>query len=617
MLIQGFLDGLRPIKRITVSEWADNNRILSTESSAEAGKWNTARTPYLKQIMDDLSPTSPIKKVVVGKGAQLGFTESGVNAIGCYMDTCPCPMMYIMPTVDMAKVVAKLRIDPMIEKCPTLQRKVPNKLAREGGNTNFEKAFPGGVLMMSGANSAASLSSRSVRVMIMDEVDRFPEDLDGEGSPIGLAEARTSTFGDSSKQYMLSTPTLEHSSVIQKELDATDVNKYYVPCPYCGAMQELLFKQLVWTEDNYEDVQYRCIHCNELIEERHKPRMLGNGEWVATRPENKSLYVRGYHINSLYSPLGWLSWRDIVKKYDAAVKEKNAAKMKVFVNTILGETFKEEGEAPDWQTLYDRREDYKIDVVPEEVGFLTCGVDIQRDRIELEVVGWCENLRTYSITYRVLLGDTSGKNVWNELAAVVDEKFECEGGGSMPITMMCIDSGYNTTEVYNFCKRYDISRVVPTKGSDTQNVIISTPRPIMVGKTGKAIPNLKLWTVGVSKLKEELYGWLRQRIDPEDGVPRGYCHFPMYNTNHFKGLTAEKLQWRENKGYRKPEWVKIYERNEQLDCRIYARAAAAIVGIDRFTSEYWQQLRESRSPQDVEVAKPKRRSTFMDNWRNR
>lgn len=621
-VLEGFAAGIRPIPLMTISDWSDKNRFLSSESSAEPGPWRTSRTPYLKSIMDDLSPNTPVNEVIVIKGVQLGFTESGLNAVGCYIDIAPCPIMYVMPTIEMSKGISESRIDPMIDMSPSLKRRVKTARSRDSGNTKFTKRYPGGVLVLSGANSAASLRSRPVKVLVLDEVDAYPLSVDGEGSPIALAEKRTSTFGSKRKIYKLSTPTIEGQSVIASEFEKTDQAKFHVPCPHCEHKQELIFDNLKWEPTKFETVMYYCSECGCGIEERYKPWMLdeANGaRWVSQAPENKSLYKKGYHINSLYSPLGWLSWAQIAEQWEAAQDDVNL--MRVFVNTILGETYRDKGEAPPWENLYNRREVYAINIPHEDVAFLTAGVDIQKDRIELEIVGWCRNKRSYSIDFRVLLGDTSARDVWDQLAAVVTETWRTESGAQLPLRMMAIDTGYNTQHVYDFCRRFDVTRVIPIKGQDNQQMMISPPRQVDVTVSGKKVGKMKVWHVGVSLIKSELYGFLRQEKAEDGSVPYGYCFFPEYDTHYFKGLTAEQLEMRmNNRGYRVYTWVKKYQRNEPLDCRVYARAAAAVVGLDRHENNdaFWASMKETRVIAEVtkkpETTKESRRnrSSFWD-----
>ncbi|TRZ72907.1 MAG: phage terminase large subunit family protein [Bacteroidetes bacterium] len=592
-LIKGFLDGLRPVRKVTVSEWADTNRYLTTESAAEPGLWRTARTPYLKEIMDALSPTSLTKEVVIVKGVQLGFTESALNIVGCYIDLSPTPIMYVMPTVEMSRAISEGRIDPMVEHSEVLKLKVRPARERDSGNTKLVKRFPGGILVLSGANSAASLRSRPVRVLILDEIDAYPLNIDNEGSPVSLAEKRTSTFGSRKKIFKLSTPTIEGASIIQREFDGTDQRKYFVPCPHCNEMQELKFENLIWDKGLYETVKYSCSFCGSMIEERSKNSMLINGKWRSMVPEKRCDEKIGFHLNSLYSPLGWKSWADIAEEWEKAQGDSNL--LRVFINTILGETWKEKGDAPAWEFLFDRREKYALNKPKKEVVFITGGADVQKDRIEVEIVGWCRKKISYSIDYRVIMGDTSSKAVWDKLDEIVNESWTREDGVQLPMKLMAVDTGYNTTEVYEFCRRFDASKVIPVKGQDKQPVIISAPKYVDVNtKTGKK-GKLRLFNVGVSMLKSELYGWLRLRID--EGVePAGYCHFPEYGEDYFKGITAEELKFKITHGYRQYFWEKRFARNEPLDARNYARAAASIVGMDRFNDGHWDRMDGSNSP---------------------
>ena len=576
--IVSFFRGLRPIERVTVSQWADRYRFLAPVSSAEPGRYRTARTPYLRKIMDCLSVHDPHRKVVFVKAAQIGGTEAGSNFLGYCMHIAPGPVMFVQPTDDMVKRLSKGRIDPLIESCPELLQRVAPSKSRDSNNTINQKNFNGGVLIMAGANSAAGLRSVPIRYLILDEVDAYPQDLDGEGSPIDLAIARTRTFPNR-KIFMLSTPTIEELSAIEREFLETDQNYYYVPCPFCGGMQRLVFSNLKWEQGHPESVRYRCEHCGELIAERYKVEMLAAGEGLPERPEKVSSDVIGFHLNSLYSPYGWHSWEQIVRDFLAA--RDNQSKLKVFVNTTLGQTWAERGEAPPFKNLYNRRETYRTNTVPDDVCFLTAGVDVQRDRLELEIVGWCADKRSYSIDYRVLEGDTAGTKVWDDLAGVVGERWSRRDGMELPIRMMAVDTGYNTTHVYAFCRRFSADKVVPVKGQDHLGVSFAPPKTVDVTRSGKKVGSMRLYNVGVSFLKSELYACLRLEKDSNGVPPPNYCHFPEYDEHYFRGLTAEEQVVKVVRGYPHLQWVKRYERNEPLDCRIYARAAAAILGLDR------------------------------------
>jgi phage terminase large subunit GpA-like protein len=331
----------------------------------------------------------------------------------------------------------------------------------------------------------------------------------------------------------------------------------------------------------------------------------------------------GFFINSLYSPLGWYSWGDIARDYEEAKREfedeKKTEKLRTFTNTVLGKTYEEPGEAPEWKRLYLRREPYTIGTVPVGVAFLTCGVDIQKDRIELEVVGWGLKKESWSIEYQVLPGNTSEDAVWEALEEALGRTFPGEEGGNYSIRMTAIDSGFQTQSVYNFCRKFAPNRVVAVKGNDNLSVIVGLPRIVDAKLKGRIVHRraAKVWNIGVSILKSELYGWLN--MDPpvgEEKMPGGFCHFPEYDEEYFKQLTAEKVVTKRNrKGYTAQEWVKERERNEALDARIYARAAASLAGLDRMKEkdtdkvrkkELAQSATESQTSDNGEV-KPRRR----------
>ncbi len=576
---------IRPDPLLTVSEWADNHRFLSQRASAEPGAWRTDRTPYLREVMDCLSATSPVEKAVFMKGAQVGGTEAGNNWLGYVIDNCPGPMLMVQPTVEMAKRNSKTRIAPLIEESPSLREKVRDPRSRDSGNSLLAKEFPGGVVVMAGANSAAGLRSMPVRFLFLDEPDAYPGDVDGEGDPCTLAEARTRTFSRR-KVFYVSTPTLAGRSRIEREFLESDMRFFEVPCPLCGSYQQLVWEQMKWEEGRPETARYQCAHCDEQFEEHHKNKILPRGQWVPQNPEGK---WRGYHISSLYSPLGWFSWKECVEAFTQARKTDEA--MRVFQNTILGLTYADTGEAPDWELLYGRRENYPIGQVPDPVVFLTAGVDVQKDRIELEVVGWGRNLESWSIDYAVLHGDTASDEVWEQLSAVVRQDYGRMDGMRLPIRMAAVDTGFRTQEVYRWVKSQSALRVMAVKGREQQATIISQPSTVEVTIRGKRIRGgIKVWPVGVSVAKSELYGWLRRRLPSnlEEGLPYGWCHFPQHTEEYFKQLTAESLVSRIVRGYQKYQWEKTRDRNEALDCRVYNRAAAMAIGADRWDDKRWE-----------------------------
>lgn len=607
-----FRDSLKPDPILTVSEWADKYRMLSSKAASEPGPWRTKRTPYLKEIMDCLSVSHPAKKIVFKKASQIGGTECGNNWLGYIVDYAPGPVMLVQPTVDLAKRNSHLRIEPLIEESPTLRLKISSKRSKDTTNTILQKDFDGGTLVMTGANSAPGLRSMPAKYTMLDEIDAYPRDVDGEGDPVSLVRARSRTFSRR-KEFLLSTPTLDGASKIDEEWELSDKRRYYVPCPHCAAFQHLKFENLKWDAGKPLTASYYCEECGIQVEEKYKTQMLLAGEW---RAENTESTTVGFHLNSLYSPLGWYSWAELAKDYDEAAKqqekEKKSELMRTFVNTVLGETYKEPGEAPEWQRIYLRREKYEMGKIPEGVLFLTCGADVQKDRIECEVVGWGLKKVSWSIQYTVFNGDTAQEQVWNDFKTFIGNTFTTQDGkGELPIKLTCVDSGFNTQHVYNFCRQFPINKVIAVKGLDSLSMIVGLPK-IVDFKKGKLVVRraIRVFTVGVSLLKSEFYGWLK--IDPPIGeteVGQGFCHFPEYDEEYFKQLTAEKVVARRNrKGFAITEWVKDRERNEALDCRIYARAAASIVGLDRMKENRLQKFRVAPIVNSGELADNKKQT---------
>lgn len=605
---EGFNAGLKPDPLMNISEWADKYRILSQKASAEPGKWRTSRTPYLKEIMDCLSPYSGIEKVVFMKGAQIGGTEVGNNFLGYIVHLSPGPVMLVMPTVDGAKRTSKTRIDPMFEAIPELKGVISDRRSKDASNTTLMKEFQGGVLVLTGANSAIGLRSMPVRYIFLDEIDAYKGDVEGEGDPVNLAIKRTSTF-NRRKIFMVSTPTIQGVSRIEYEYEQSDQRHYMVPCPYCNKRQSLKWKQIHFENDDPATATYVCEHCGAIIEEHLKTWMLENGIWEKSNPKSN---VAGFHLSSLYSPVGWFSWADAVKQFLDAKNKDNL--LKVWVNTVLGETWLEKGEAPEWQILFDKREDYQQEIVPSGGLFLTAGADVQKDRIECEVVAWGRNKESWSVGYFIINGDTAREEVWNELSEFSKRYFEHSSGVMLPISRFAIDSGFATQQVYNWVRKQPINFAMAIKGTDSGVTPLGLPTRVDLNINGKRLRRgAKVWSVGTSILKSELYQFLRLTQNEDESYPAGYCHFPKYDSEYFKQLTAEQLVTKMVRGYQKREWQKTRERNEALDCRVYARAASISFGIEQFTETKWRNLEKALIPESKEKVKlPAKKKTKLD-----
>ncbi len=589
-------EGLTPDPLLSVSEWADRHRMLSTKSSAEPGRWRTSRTPYLKEIMDCLSPTSPVERVVFMAGGQLGKTECGNNWIGYVIHHAPGPMMAVSPTVEMAKRNSKQRIDPLIEESPVLAELIAPSRSRDAGNTILAKEFRGGVLVMTGANSAVGLRSMPVRYLFLDEVDGYPRDVEGEGDAISLAEARTRTFARR-KIFIVSTPTISGASSIEREYLASDQRRYFVHCPLCGHAQFLRFEQLRWPKGKPESAAYVCAQCDREIAEHHKTNMLAHGKWQATNPGYTGK-TAGFHLSSLYSPLGWRSWRDIAAAWEAAVNRDSgsAAAIKSFKNTELGETWIEEGEAPDWQRLLERREDYPIGTIPQGGLLLVGGADVQKDRIEASIWAFGRGKESWLIEHRVLMGDTAREAVWKRLAEMLQETWTHASGCQIPLARFALDTGFATQEAYAFVRAVKDPRVMAIKGVARGAALVGTPTAVEATVNGKKLRRgIKLFAVAVGIAKLEFYNNLRKAPEiNEDGTvryPAGYVHLPKMDGEYIQQLCSEQLVTRRDRnGFAVREWQKMRERNEGLDIFVYSRAAASASALDRFEERHWREL---------------------------
>ncbi len=618
---RAWLAGLAPDPALTVSEWSDRHRILSSRAASEAGPYRTARTPYMREIMDALSPSNPARRIVFMKAAQVGATEAGNNWLGYCIHQAPGPFLLVQPTVDTAKRLSQQRIAPLIEESPELRERISPSRSKDSGNTILAKRFPGGQLVLTGANSAVGLRSMPARWVFLDEVDAYPGDVDGEGDPIALAEARCASFGHRAKLFLASTPTITGASRVEREYELSDQRRYHVPCPHCGALQWLQFERLRWEKGKPETARYICEHCEEPIDERFKTQMMAeeNGAcWMATaddetRERAEAAGIVGYHINGLYSPLGWLSWAEIARKWEEAVG--NDAALKTVKNTILGETWQEKGEAPDWERLYERRENWKLGTVPEGALVLTAGADVQRDRLEIDVWGWGRGNESWLIDHVVLDGDTAQEAVWREMTEFLGTTWEHASGQQMALARLAIDTGdgATTASVYSWARSVGRGQVIAVKGVGgfDRSTPVDGPSYVEVTAAGRKLKRgLQLWKVAGAVFKSETYRYLRlpkpteEELAEGSGWPAGYVHIAKGTpAEWFKQLTAEQLVViKTRQGFQKLEWQKTRDRNEALDCRVYARAAAWLMGIDRWDDRRWEELEAQLAPGEEESA---------------
>jgi phage terminase large subunit GpA-like protein len=578
------LEVFAPPPDLTVSQWADSERRLSPESSSEPGQWSTDRAPYQREIMDSVKDPE-LDEICLMTSAQVGKTEMINNVVGYFVEHDPSPMLIVQPTLSMAEAYSKDRLSGMIRDTPALSRIIGSGKAKKTGNTLLHKSFPGGHITLAGSNSPASLASRPVRIVLFDEVDRFPYSAGAEGDPVTLGKKRTTTFLNR-LSFLVSTPTKKGASRIELAFESSDKRLYFVPCPHCDHMQFLDHKHFYFNDDDPQDCGFNCQECGALIEHQEKLHMLRDGEWRKTG--DKKSRVAGFHLNEFYSP--WKTWAEIASDWKAAKKSEET--LKAFYNTSLGLPYESMGDAPDWERLFKRKSAYKKNQIPNEVLFLTCGIDVQKDRLELEIVGWGTEKRSWSIDYRVIHGDTSQAKTFNELDSILSETWVRDDESRLSILRAAIDSGYQTQNVYQWARRFSESRVIVVKGQESLNAIFSMPKDIMK-RSKKSRPLARVWNVGVSVVKRELFSWFKldEPGEADQSEPFGFCHFPdEYGETYFKGLCSESENVKLVQGFPKYYFTKIYERNEPLDVRVYNRAAASTLGLDSLSNEGLENL---------------------------
>lgn len=505
-------------------------------------------------------PATP--EVVVMAGAQLGKTEAILNILGFHIAHDPCPILVLQPTLEMAQAFSKDRVAAgLVRSTPALRGKIKDPRARDSGNTTLHKVFPGGALTMVGANSAAGLASRPIRLVLCDEVDRYPPSAGTEGDPIQLARKRAATFWNR-KVIMVSTPTNKGASRIEQAFEASDQRRYHVPCRHCEQFQVLKWANVQWIDKDPETARYACEGCGALWTDADRIWAIRNGEWRASKPFTG---VAGFAINGMYSP--WTPLADGVRDFMAA--KKSPEMLRVWTNTYLGETWEDQGETVDDWALAERRE--PLPSIPDEVIVLTAGVDVQDNRLEVTVLGHGRDDETWVLSHDTLWGDPSTPQLWTALDSKLFAQYETESGRQLMVRSSCVDSGgHYTNAVYAYAKRNAGRRVFAIKGMGGEGkAMVGRPSKNNVGKC-------PLFPVGVHTVKDALFG----RLKVADPGP-AYVHFSdTLPDEYFKQLTAEKIVTRYHKGFQRREFIKTRPRNEALDCFVYALAAHAIIGVN-------------------------------------
>jgi phage terminase large subunit GpA-like protein len=621
VVIGAFVAGLTPDPVLTIDEWADRYRVHTSETSSRPGPWSTHAAPYLREIMRELSDSSPAWLVVVRKGAQIGATDVLINWAGFTAHVSPCPMGIVQPTIENVRMFEKTKLAPAIGASPILADRIAEQKSRDAkGSTTTHKRFPGGFLIVSPAMSSTGLQMLSIRRLALDEVSEYPEEAGSRGDPVTQAIARTDAYAKfGRKVYMGSTPGVVGFCRISKELEErTDHRRYYACCPRCGALQVLRWEAL-----DLDALTYRCGGCGAGWSDYERQLALrddaagGQARWIRCYPDADTGEVPppvltdaaeiarwcergpdgrqpGFDISQLYSLFKTIG--DWAAQWQRS-KDSPLA-LKAFHQQVLGLPWEEQGEAPDIDLLLARREDYPLGRVPDGALLITMGVDVQGlggGYLQYEIVGWGEGGEAWGLDTGIIEGDTAGSGVFLKLAEVIRRPLTDARGASRYVDEVMIDAGYSSHAVYNFARHHPNVKAI--KGSSNRMAPpIGLPSWVDVTWGGKKITKgCAVTALGTNQLKSRVYAHLRAAApDTATAAAPGYWHFSTgHDRNFFTQLTGEHLINASRPGQPdRLEWVKRAGcRNDALDCRVYALAAAIDLYLDRLRPEDWDRLR--------------------------
>ena len=587
------LAAVKPIKKVSVSEWADNYRQLPSDA-AEPGKWKTSRAPYTREIMDAFT-AADIHRVVVKSSAQIGKTEVLLNIIGRYAHLDPCTILLVNPTLEMSQDFSKARLSRMIQDTKVLTPLFGKLKSRDANQTILSKFFIGGRLVLTGANSPAGLASRPIRILLCDEVDRFPQSAGGsqggEGDPVDLAAKRTTTYWNY-KIGLFSTPTAEGASRIDIEYLLGTQEEWQHKCPNCGEYHVLDYRQMqvdyVQRRDEagnkivvVNSVKWRCPDCGfefGELEIKNAPQ-----KYVAQNPDALKNGIRSFWLNGFSSP--WSTWNDIMREWLDA--KGNATREAVVYNTRFGLSYKLRGEYDDENIFLERREDYDAEI-PHGVLLLTAAVDVQANRLEYEIAGWSAGFERWGILRGIVRGQPNNPATWVELDRVLDREYFFSDGTSQKVARTFIDSGYSTGNVYDYCYLNMRKGRFAVKGKAGMGL------PLLYQYGHPKQTNIILTILGVDNGKQEVMSNLGLTEPGE-----GFMHFPNddnflgsrgYDSVYFKQLISEHKVVRKHNGIIYQAWEPINDkvRNESLDLAVYNLACAQSC-VGKNADNFWLQ----------------------------
>ncbi len=583
------LAGFEPPPRLRVSEIAERDLVLSREYSKEPGAIRLARTPFLREPMDRLSPEDRAQTIVFMGPVQIGKTIIGQAFIAAVVGYYPGPMLVVTDTDTKAEEFSKYRLDMMIRDSSHLRSRVAVAKSRSRDNTIKLKTFPGGYLKLVGAQSASGLTSMTCRYVLLDEADDHKANVSYAGSSVSLALGRQTTYGDMRKTLIVSSPKVKGDSEIEAWFERGDRRRFWVPCPRCGEFQVLQWRdpetgvfRLVWPKGRPEEARYICAHCGAAWENRDKNAFLPAGEWRAERPDlGENGTIASYALNALYSPVGMYSWADMARQWEKAterVKAGDIEELRAFVNTRLAESFEEPGEQIDPNALANRL-DPDWDAVPAGVLCIVIGVDVQDDRVEVVTLGIGAGWEMWILAYNVILSDPLDRQTWAALDDLVLRRWQTEDGRTLRAAATCVDSGHRTQSVYDYARTRKKWGVRAIKG------VGGPAKPIWdkaIRRAGKLKHQGQFYAVGTDTTKDKLHECLKVTL-PGPKFLHVPARIPRTYPDWFEQLTAErKVNYRE-KGKEVRGWRLVTEgrRNEVLDTMVYALAAAYSVQMGR------------------------------------
>lgn len=564
---------LRPPALMSFSEWAQENFRISAVSSASPGRFRPWK--FQRGILDAMGDPS-IEKVSVIKSARTGYTLSLIATIGAYAVNDPCPIILLMPTDDDARGIAVDEVDPAFRESPVLRSVM--KVGRfDGRNTLTQRALlGGGSLKILSAMAPRNLRRHTAKVLLCDEVDGMK--ITSEGDPITLAIKRTTSFADR-KIIMGSTPTDEATSIIIKRYEESDRRVFRMPCMHCGEFFELLWDHLDWKEGKPETVVCFCPRCGLEIQERHKPGMVEEGDWFATAPDVKG--HAGFRLNALISMFSNASWVKLVEEYENA-KRNGSSDMQVFYNTVLGKVWSAAIDYVSEEQLQARAENFGIcwsleksrwrEDIPADVAYITAGVDVQPDRLEISFIGHSQRHR-YILGHHVIYGSAKLQSTWDELTAVLSTKWKHPLGGAIGVEAAGVDSGDGnmTQYVYDYCEVVQGQRIVAIKGKEGPRKIIE------VSRTHRSHRTAPLYIIGVDQVKTDIMTALPLGNEEEQSIRLSNS----LSAEYIKQLNAERRELKYKNGRPEISFERIGKRKaEALDSVVYGLAVKYLCRFD-------------------------------------